>query len=133
MKTPSILAALLVGAFGGAGLIVACSDDSPSDADAAVCDCPAAEPPLAGRIITVSGVISIPAGGPGVGGGSCPSGSILLGGGCKLDADDIAIHLISAGADRRVPEAIGYLCLWSSTSATDRTGTGEAFCLLPPP
>jgi|GEM_PF-5998313 len=133
MKTPSILAALIVGAFGGAGLIVACSDDSPSDADAAVCDCPAAEPPLTGRIIVNTSVISIPANGLGVGGAGCPSGSLLIGGGCKLDADDIGIRLMSAGADRRVPEAISYLCVWSSTSATDRTGTGEAFCLLPPP
>jgi hypothetical protein len=37
------------GAFFGFALLLSCDDDSPSDADAASCNCPPAEAPLLGR------------------------------------------------------------------------------------
>ncbi len=45
--TKTWLAALAASFLAGAVFVVACSDDSPGDADAATCSC---EPPLAGRI-----------------------------------------------------------------------------------
>ena len=44
------LMTLAAGVGVGIALVLSCGDDSPGDADAAVCDCPAAEAPLAGRV-----------------------------------------------------------------------------------
>lgn len=133
MKAPSALAILLLGVAFGAGLIVACSDDSPPDADAAVCDCPAAEPPLAGRIVASERVSAniIPGNGGGTG-IQCPEGATLLGGSCRLEVSDRLVTLMEAGADRSVPPVVSWRCEWSSSSTMARIGYAEAICLMPP-
>ncbi|MBP8807283.1 MAG: hypothetical protein KBG48_28375 [Kofleriaceae bacterium] len=125
-----------IAGFGGGiavavAFMIACSDDSPSDADAAVCDCPAAEPPLAGRIVSVQNQTSI---NPGTGGGGtavCPTGATLLGGGCGLMTPDDRVRLTVATPSRS-GEFIGYQCRWSGQDVlTANTGTMEAICLVP--
>ena len=125
----------LVGFAGGATvavvLLVACSDDSPSDADAAVCDCPAAEPPLAGRITVVQQQAAI---NPGTGGGTgavCPAGATVLGGGCGMMTPDDRVVLLEATPER-TGGLSGYVCSWSAHDAVSaNTGTAEAICLVP--
>jgi len=122
-------------ALAAAALLAACAGDAPAldgaAGDAAGCSCPAAEPPLAGRIVTRTQTVTIAAMGTAVAAGGCPSGATLLGGGCRLESPD-DIRLLQAGPERSVPDQPGYLCQWLSFSATAGTVTGEAICLLPP-
>lgn len=125
----------LLGFVGGVvvavGFLIACSDDAPSDADAAVCDCPAAEPPLTGRIVTMSRDIAITAGTADGGSASCPAGATVLGGGCGLMIPDDRI-VLSVAKPARSGDTQGYVCTWSGLQATaNNTGTVEAICLVP--
>lgn len=133
MNTKSWLAGLLTGATACAVLIVACSDDSPPDVDAAVCDCPAAEPPLSGRIVAVrSNGNPIAAGSSGGAAAACPVGATVLGGACEVMNDDSNILLSESRFDRT--GGAQYVCKWSALNATvANTGFAEAICLLPPP
>ena len=130
MKNLSAVLILSVGVVMGAALVVACSDDSPTDADAAVCDCPAAEPPLAGRIVHVRLTEVLTAGGGGIAGANCPAGSIIIGGACEVQAPDAKILLMESRfvGDRQLG------CRWSTEAATvDNMGTAVAICLIPAP
>lgn len=79
----------IASAAAGAVVVVACSDDSPHDADAAVCDCPDSEPPITSeRLHRVNGASTqaspntiTPAS------AGCPTGEIALSGSCFIDAD----------------------------------------------
>lgn len=131
MKNLTWISTLSSGIVVGALLIIACSDDSPSDADAATCDCPAAEPPLAGRIVSVRGT-----GGPinagGIGGASvnCPPGATILGGSCEVTTDDANVLLSSSNFARTGSHQ--FICKWSALNATvANTGIAEAICLVP--
>lgn len=134
MKTTNWIAAASFGAIVGVAMVVACSDDSPGDADAAACECPAAEPPLAGRIVSVRSAPN-PIN-PGSGGGqiaSCPTGATLLGGACELTTDDPRV-LLTSSRILRSGGAEGYVCNWSALEATvANTCTAEAICLIPAP
>lgn len=131
MRPITLFASSLSGAAFAAALIIACSDDSPTGADAAVCDCPAAEPPLSGRIMTVVVPITIPANNRGGNAASCPTGATLLGGGCRNSSDDVRAVLINAGPNRIVPTQPGYSCDWISTAPTAVMAQAEAICLMP--
>lgn len=131
MKRVSWFVPLIAGAVLGIGVIVACSDDSPGDADAAACNCPAAEPPLTGRVVRTRGTGPIDANGVGVAGAGCNGGGILLGGSCRLMSGNRSIYLTEAGAD--VGGAHLYYCKWSSASGVADTGIAEAVCLMPTP
>jgi hypothetical protein len=126
----SKLAIAACGLLAGVVLVVSCSDDSPGDADAAACDCPAAEPPLNGRIVAVRASNPIQ---PGTGGGqvaSCPQGATILGGACEVMISDRSIQVASSRIDRTASH--GYVCEWSARDATvANTGTAEAICLVP--
>lgn len=132
MSVPRWILPSLAGVIAGATLVAACSDDSPGDADAAVCDCDPAEAPIAGRIMSVTGTTSIA---PGSSGGQiarCPAGAVLLGGGCRLGlgVSDFQVHISIAAPDTAIPNS--FLCEWGSNSAQTHTGTAEAICLVPP-
>lgn len=132
MTTLRWLPAMLAGAALSAGLILACSDDSPHDADAAVCDCPAAEAPLAGRIVERTVDITIAANGGGAGGAACPGGATLLGGGCTVEVPGTAPGTLTQfeSGPRNAGGPI-YACQWSSTLQSPSTGRATAICLLP--
>ncbi len=123
---------LLCGAAIAATLVLACSDDAvtPVDAaDAATCDCPAAEPPLAGRIVKRTQAITVPANGTTSGGAGCMQGETILGGGCtSLQSGSLVLK--QSGVR---PDAESYDCSWSSTSPTDVPATATAVCLQPAP
>lgn len=131
MKKTPWLVTLMAGLVAGAALVVACSDDSPGDADAAVCDCPAAEPPLAGRIIFSRGSNPIAAASTAIASADCPIGAVVLGGACEvMDAD--ANVLVMESRFTRIGGGEGYQCRWSALNATAaNTGTAEVICLVP--
>lgn len=127
MKT---LATLLMGAVGATALIVACSDDSPGDADAAVCDCPAAEPPLTGRIAQVRGAdATLAANGSQVGVATCPAGATLMSGWCELTNASAQAALVSAGPFPGQPQT--WTCEWANYNAGTATVHAVAYCLTP--
>ncbi len=128
MKT---LATLMAGAVGATVLIVACSDDSPRDADAAACDCPAAEPPLAGRMAQVRGADStVAANGFGTATATCPANAILVSGWCELVNGGAQAALVNAGPFPSQPQT--WTCLWNNYNAGIGTVHAVAFCLMPP-
>lgn len=115
--------------------VVACGDDAAGDVDAAdgpvACDCPAAESPLAGRIVRfrIDNPLS-----PGSAGGSaafCPAGGVALGGACETQLLDANLALMSSSF---TPGAEGYRCDWETVGvAMPQIGTAEVVCLLPAP
>ncbi len=132
MKT---LATLIAGAIGATVLIVACSDDSPSEADAAVCDCPAAEAPLQGRIMRVRGLDAVLApGGRANAEADCPAGAILLSGWCdevQEAGTQPTIAITKAGASPNQPNL--WSCVYKnySTGGPNTIVHAEAVCLMP--
>jgi hypothetical protein len=115
----------------GLVLVVACSDDSPGDADAAVCDCPAAEPPITNaRLVRVTSAPSnLPAGQGGGQSSGCSQG-LAIAGSCDLDGATAVrsqTHLTDAGLN----ENNGYSCNWFNGSAVATTGTATVVCLVP--
>lgn len=129
MKNVSWLATLVTGAALGAVVVIACSDDSPGDADAGTCECPAAEPPIAGRVARIRGTVAIDPNAVGVQGAICPAGATLLGGSCRLMDGDPRIVLNDAGIVNGGGQ--GYQCQWKSSSPVADTGIAEAICLMP--
>ena len=127
MKLYSMFALVLSGAVGGAGFIIACSDDSPGNADAGTCECAAAEPPLNGRIVRVRDQVSIAPNEFATAGPACAQGGTVLGGSCRLMSSDPNVLLSEAG----IAFDTAYTCRWKSTSAQPATGIGEVVCLMP--
>ncbi len=133
------LVSLLAAALAGAVVVVACSDDSPKDADAAACDCPAAEAPLTatrmhrvddGGTIAANSIADATAG--------CPAGELFVSGSCYIDTDNTAreVTLMYAGAlpSDATSEARGWGCRFVNRSATaTATYRAQALCLRPAP
>ena len=130
MKT--ILAALL-GATVATTLILACSDDSPGRADAAACDCPAAEPPVPNRLMTVRGLDS-PLAANSYGGAfaTCPTGSTLVTGHCYIvnePGTPPAAAIRQFGVDELDP--LVWSCGWDNFNGGSALVHAEAVCLVP--
>lgn len=136
MKT---LVMLLSAALAGALLVVACSDDSPSDADAATCDCPAAEAPLtAARMHRVDGTNTAAANSIASASAACPVGELFVSGSCYIDTDNTAreVTLMFAGGlpSDAAQEARAWECDFLNRSATaTATIRAQALCLRPAP
>ena len=126
----------LIIALGGAAiacaLILSCGNDSPGDADAhTTCDCPAAEPPLAGRIVRVTETVAL-AGQDTIGlNVDCAAGARLVGGGCGLQTVDDKIMVTYASPDLGGAET--WACRWNNPSTNANTGIATAICLMPAP
>lgn len=124
------LVLVLCGAVGALVLVVACSDDSPGNVDAAACECDPAEPPLAGRIVrledrrtsTTIGVFASV---------SCPAGAMLLGGGCYGEGPASTLRLLDSGSAEAGP--LGWACDWLNQPTEEVTVVAWATCLLPAP
>ncbi len=135
MKT---LPVAFAAAFAGALIVVACSDDSPQDVDAAACDCPAAEPPItATRIHRVESATASIA--PNIGdsnSANCPAAEILVGGGCEIAVDNSAGRTFLTQSYPRTTTAgapaTQWFCEWKNDNGT---GAAEvraiALCLAP--
>jgi hypothetical protein len=130
MSRASSFASLVTGVAVGILLVIACSDDSPGQVDAAdggACNCPAAEPPLAGRVTHVRLDNNLSPGGGGIASVACPAGAIALGGSCEVATPDTNVVLLSSSF-----AAGGFVCNWSTVGATmTRLATAEVVCLMP--
>lgn len=128
----------IASAFVGAVAVVACSDDSPSDADAAACDCPAAEPPItASRLHRVDSAVqqaavntvSIPT-------ANCPQGELLISGSCYIDADRTprqvwvqSSGMLPSGASM---DGGAWVCNFANNDLTNTADVrAQALCLRP--
>lgn len=130
------LPVVVCSALAGALVVVACGDDSPS-ADAATCDCPAAEPPITpARIHRVDGMNTVApntADGVGV---ACPAGETLLSGGCYIGVDNSAGHMVMLES-RPNPVmasevATSWLCRWRNDNGSGSAEIhAQALCLRP--
>jgi hypothetical protein len=128
------LLGLSCGIICGLVAVVACSDDSLQTIDAAPleCDCPVAEPPLAGRIVRVEDRNDIPALSLGVTAVGCPPDGIPLGGSCSLVQSDRIeqVQLVSAG-DPVEDSPTQWACKWFNGSDAAVDGVGSLNCLMP--
>ncbi len=120
------------GAFAGIAIMLSCSDDAPSSADAAVCDCDPAEPPLAGRIMTVSSATtSIAMGDFAAVSASCPSDALLLSGSCTGPTGALPATMQLARAGFTPAGAEAWLCTWTNNGTEAVEVVALAKCLLP--
>lgn len=112
-------------------LLLSCSDDAMDNVDAqGTCDCPAAEPPLAGRIVWVeSDPVTIRASDLGDVSVGCPDGAMVLGGSCDVVDNNAALTLNESrdGDQRR-----GWGCTFRNPSPSDADVVARAVCLVPP-
>ncbi len=124
---------VFVGAAIGIALVISCGS-SPGTADAAdVCNCPAAEPPLSGRVVRVKTTDDIPGTADHVNiRASCPMNSTVLGGSCRLAGPSGAMTLRQSGIDEQ-PTGDGWYCAFGNSSAQPVTVTATAICLNPAP
>ncbi len=125
------LALILSAGFAGAVVVVACSDDSPHDVDAATCDCPAAEPPITtARIRRVEGpTATVTSGTIGGAGAVCPAGEVLVTGGCTVLVGTDDLVLMEAFPN----DASNFACAWRNNGPGDAQVRAIANCLRPVP
>jgi hypothetical protein len=120
----------------GAAFVLSCSGDSHSLADAA-CSCPASEPPLAGRFVTVSLPGTIAAGAVDVAAVACPAGAQLISGSCTtavLNPIPANLVLIESGFFENPPTLPqGWSCWFKNNGATAIDIKATAICLRPAP
>jgi hypothetical protein len=137
MKIPKTVLVLIVGFVCGVVFVMSCGDQtSPARVDAASqqCDCPASEPPIAGRIIRVLSNRTLPAMESDGVVALCEPGTILLSGGCFARSTDPKYVLKSAyaGPDGAAdPRA--WICEFYNGTAAPVTSTAYATCLKPAP
>lgn len=136
-RMTSIAFTLAAGAAFGVAFVLSCSGDNHSLADAA-CSCPASEPPLAGRFITmVSATATIAAGTVDGTGVSCPAAAQLISGSCTtaiLNPIPANLVLIESGFFDNPPTLPqGWTCEFKNTGATPIDVKATAICLKPAP
>jgi hypothetical protein len=131
MKMIKSMVQLSLGAAFGVGMVLSCSDGSPDRTDAATCDCPASEAPLAGRVVTnEGGAQPIAAGARGGTSVQCPPGMQFLSGSCAAEdrtlLEDIA--LIQFGFDKSFSS---WFCDFKNNKTTTVMVRASVQCLKP--
>lgn len=130
MRIASSVSLLLAGMLAGILLVLSCSDDSPGKADAATCDCPAAELPIAGRLMRFSNTRTIDPGSTNGNGASCPQGGLLISGSCTNN-DSSVPDLTLQQSGSRSDDSQGWSCSFKNNSAVPVTIKVTAICLMP--
>jgi len=143
MQVAKSLLLLLTGGAAGIAFVLSCGDnlhlgadaavDAPRTVDAApVCDCPAAEPPLAGRFVKISNVRTLPANGRTSQSVACPAGARLIMGSCRLDTASLYnVVLEQSGLPPAGTE--GWDCMFRNNESVAIDFRTTAICLLPAP
>ena len=131
MRPANSVLTLIAGALGGVAFVLSCGDDSPKHVDAGdagACSCPAAEPPIASRIMEVVGVRDVPANSMqqshGVG---CPPDAIVLTGGCDGGEGQVPDIILEQSA----PGTGGWHCSWRNPSNAIIPVRAIVHCLMP--
>jgi hypothetical protein len=131
MRMIKSLFLLLTGVAFGIGFVLSCGDDSPRRLDAATCDCPASEPPLAGRLVTNAGDVVTIAGGiaQGIDAGCSPGQQVLSGSCAVVGASIRNVTLQQSLSDKAQPR---WLCQFRNNETTDVQVQATVLCLKPP-
>lgn len=134
------IALVLCGAIGGVAFVVSCGDDGPPTVDAAieqpdappaVCDCPAAEKPLAGRFETVVRTDAVAAMRTGASFARCPAGATVISGGCSIVGAQVLNVTLTESTPRPVL-AEGWSCIYRNDEvSTAITIEAKVLCLKP--
>jgi hypothetical protein len=132
---------LMTGAASGIIFILSCGDNLSVRADAAIdvpkapdaapiCDCPAAEPPLAGRFVIVNNTRNIVGKAFSVESAVCPTGSQLISGSCTQELLNPIRHITleQSGFFEDYPE---WVCFIRNDEDTNVTIRVSAICLKP--
>lgn len=126
MRVPSSLMILAL-------LVLSCGDDSPGQVDAATCECSAAEPPIAGRMVVVDQTQIIAANGRGGQGAKCPQGGLRLSGSCTTaDLNPLRDVTLEQSGFYDATDLIGWNCKFRNNEATPVTIKVTVVCLMPP-
>lgn len=130
---------VVTGIIIGISATLACSDDSPSHADAASCDCPNAEPPIKSRISEIIESRMLPpsteSSGRGGLGALCPEGSILITGGCTAgtgQVPDVVIEQNSPAPRELGSSGNAWGCSWRNNTNQPVQVRVIARCLMAP-
>jgi hypothetical protein len=133
MRVTSSLVSLVAGMVAGTILTLSCGDDSPGKVDAATCDCAAAEPPIAGRIMVVDQTQVIAANSRGGQGAECPQGALRLSGSCTTaqvnPGRDVTLE---QSGFYQASDQVTWNCLFKNNEAAPVTIKVSVTCLLPP-
>jgi hypothetical protein len=132
MKIINSIALLSIGAVFGVGMVLSCSNDSPHRSDAAACDCPASEPPIAGRLIFVEGLPqTLQAGEQDVATAACMPGTQFVSGTCTAGnpnvLEDIQVQQFGFNQATSV-----WFCAFKNNELTAAQVKATAVCLKPP-
>ncbi len=126
--------AFILGAIAATTFLLACGDDVPATADAAaVCDCPASEPPLEGRIVRRRSESTILGGERSAAVKSCAEGEVLLSGSCN-SPDTVGLNLLRSGlSTQQDPDTTRtWRCTWENENPLDpATVVTTVICLAP--
>lgn len=124
---------LIAGIAIGVAATISCSDDSPSQADAATqCDCPASEAPIKERLIRVAAARAVSAMSAGGESAVCPQGAIVLSGGCLAGTTD-AKHVLLSSLASPVDNPTAWDCAFYNGTNAAVTSTSYVLCLKPAP
>ena len=147
MNIARSIALVMSGIVVGIGLVLSCGDnlsakatadaaiDAPKVLDAApVCDCPAAEPPLAGRLVVVSNTVTLVPNDTGVQGAFCPAGSVLITGSCTTDSSTTAFNVtVRESGFTGSPPTAWHCSFRNNETMFTVTFLASALCLKPAP
>lgn len=104
--------------------------DAPTALDAApACNCPAAEPPLAGRFFIVSKFNKIPGNNFDLVGAACPAGSQVISGSCTQDLLNPYRNLTLQQSGFFEIAAAEWVCWFRNNSSDEVTVRASVICL----
>jgi hypothetical protein len=104
-----------------------------ANAAAAPCNCPEAEPPLAGRFVTVNQVVTIGAMGTGGDFARCPMGSQPIFGSCTADQLNPIRNLTVQQAGFYLNAPLDWYCFFRNNEMFSVTVRASVTCLKSPP
>jgi hypothetical protein len=132
------------GAVAGIAFVLSCGDNLSIRADAAVdapkapdasplCDCPAAEPPLAGRVVVISTDNTVDPNAESTGTATCPVGSQLISGSCTTIYPTDIYDVIMRESGFYISSPLTWHCLFLNKSSFRLTFRTSVICLKPMP
>jgi hypothetical protein len=146
VRVAKALLLVLMGAIAGSVFVLSCGDNWHFATDAAIdvpqvidalpaCDCPAVEPPLAGRFVVYSNLRYIPGNDYGSQSVGCPvgMGMLQLSGSCTSDLSDPLQNMTLWRSGATDDLLSGWLCDFRNHDPTPVTMRVSVICLKPAP
>jgi hypothetical protein len=143
MRLTRSIVLVLSGMVAGLALAMSCGDDSHGKVDAAtdapkadapaVCDCPPAERPLAGRFVIVSQTQIIAGNATGGQATVCPTGAQVISGSCTTELGNPLRDVTLQQSGFYTDPGGGWHCEFRNNEAIPVTIKVSAICLKPTP